>query len=241
MSDEIKYEYLMGDPYPQFDYNWVYDQARYFSNSFNPNDNPKSYEWSKNNWCPINIVIPNRLDFDTGEEVQYSIDHAANKAFELCNFSNSSAFDQVRRFTSVGTRTLLIYVGKGKSTEPFGMGPGQVQAHVHTPKRNADGKYLGPRMTTTVVIPIKIVEPVTETLCFAWQDIPYDQMNINEEALKWESSLSLLDSYNDRSNMQRIKFPEMGQHLVFTFNSSNYLHWSELDTNNEFICLVQDC
>lgn len=235
----IDYRYINGQPCENFDYSWIYNQAEKLKN-IDPTITPKSWQWYNNNWTPINILLRYKTDPNTNEEVKYTIDYS-EQVLKDTGFDNPIAFDAIRQYTNTATRTLLIYAGKGKETDPINLGPGQVQAHLHTPERNSDGSYKGPRMTATVIIPIKIVEPVTETLCFAWQNIPYETMNINEDALNWESSLSLLDTYNDLSNVQRIKFPEMGQYLTFYFDSSHYLHWSELDTNNEFICLVQDC
>ena len=236
----VDYHYINGHPLQDFNYDWIYNQIEMLVD-VDPIKNPKTWDWLHHNWTPIDILLRYSLDPNTNEELKYPIDYSERILREKRGFNNDVAFNAIRKYTTEVSRTLLIYAGKGKPEQPINLGPGQVQAHLHTPQRTTDGLYKGPRMTATVVIPIRIVEPVTETLCFAWQNVPYEKMNINSTALNWESSLTLLDSYNDRSNVQRIKFPEMGQYLTLYFDSSQHLHWSELDTNNEFICLVQDC
>ena len=237
----IPYSYISGEPYSDFNHDWIYQLAEQYLESIKLESSPNSWNWVRNNFCPIDIVLRNLTDELTGEEVKYSIDHSEKVLIEQRGFNNPIAFDAIRKHTSSVARTLLIYSGKGKHGKPINLGPGQVQAHTHTPMRNPDGSYKGPRMTATVVIPINIVEPVTETVCFAWQNIPYEKMDMMKDVMGWENTLRLSEEYNDRSNVQRIKFPEKGEYLTFYFDSSHYLHWSELETNNEFLCLVQDC
>lgn len=238
---KIDFNYISGTPHSSFDHEWIYDQANQLLSKIDPNHSPKSWDWVRNNFCPIDIVIPHENDPVTGLEMKYSIDYVEALLQEKRGFVNETAFNAIRNYTDVVSRTLLIYAGKGKEGKPINLGPGQVQAHTHKPERNLDGSYKGPRMTATVVIPIRIVEPVTETLCFAWQDIPYETMDLVKDVAGWENSLKIAEEYNDRSNVQRIRFPNEGEYLTFYFDSSHYLHWSELETQNEFLCLVHDC
>ena len=236
----VNFSYVNGEPYANYDYSWICEQAQQFA-SIEEETSPNTYKWLRSNWTPINIILRNRIDEVTGEELTSPLAYSEQLLRES-GFDNQLAFDLIKNNTENVSRTLLIYAGpEPEGREPLEFKPGKVQPHFHTPKRNADGKYIGPRMTATVIIPIKIVEPVTETLCFSWQDVPYESMDLNSEVVGWEKSLSLVDQYNDLSTTQRIRFPNEGEYLTFYFDSSHYLHWSELDTKNEFICLVQDC
>lgn len=237
----INYSYISGAPYNEFDHAWIYEQAEQLLSSVNLETSPKSWHWIRNNFCPIDIVVHPELDPKTGEELKYSIEHIEKVLAEKRGFNNQTAFNAIREYTTTISRTLMIYAGKGKPGQPINLGPGQVQAHTHKPERYQSGKYKAPRMTATVVIPINIVEPVTETMCFAWQNIPYETMDIVKDVAGWENSLRISEEYNDRTHVQRIAFPKMGEYLTFYFDSSQYLHWSELETNNEFLCLVHDC
>lgn len=241
MTKTIAYSYVNGQPLSGFDHEWIYSQAEQMLSSISLERNPKSWQWVRNNFCPIDIVVRGKIDPATNEEVKHTLEHIEQELLEKRGFSNPVAFDAIRKNTSSAARVMLIYAGKGKPGRPINLGPGQVQAHTHKPERNADGTYKGPRMTATVVMPIRIVEPVTETLCFAWQNIPYESMDLIKDVAGWENSLKIVEEYNDRTNGERIKFPDEGEYLTFYFDSSHYLHWSELETQNEFLCLVYDC
>lgn len=236
----IDYHYISGNPLQDFNYDWIYDQKETLAD-VDPIQNPKTWNWFQHNWTPIDILLRHSIDPNTNEEIKYPIDYSERILREQRGFNNPVAFNAIRKYTTEVSRTLLIYTGKGKSENPINLGPGQVQAHLHTPQRTKDGLYKGPRMTATVIIPINIVEPVTETLCFSWKDVPYESMDLMKEVVGWENSLNLAEEYYDDTNVQRLRFPNEGEYLTLYFDSSHYLHWSELDTNNEFLCLVQDC
>jgi len=239
--NNLTFKYVPGPVHKPFDHAWIYEQAERVLSTIDPEFSPKAWNWVRNNFCPIDVVIPHTKDPETGLERKYDIEYVEEFLKEHRDFENSIAFDEIRKYTSIISRTLLIYAGKGKPGVPINLGPGQVQAHTHKPEQNVDGSFRKTRMTATVVMPLSIVEPVTETLCFAWQDIPYETMNIPKDTGGWENSLRIAETYNDRSNVHRIRFPNEGEYLTFYFDSSHYLHWSELETNNEFLCLVHDC
>jgi hypothetical protein len=235
----IVFNYVPGEPYANYDYDWVNEKADELS-SITQETSPNTFKWLRNNWTPINIMLRYQIDEHTGDEIAKPIEYSEQILIDS-GFNNDLAFDLIRKHTNQVSRTLLIYAGPGPEKDTIAFSPGKVQPHFHTPKRDKDGKYTGPRMTTTVIIPIKIVEPVTETLCFSWKDVPYESMDLMKDVVGWENSLNLVEEYHNNTNVQRIRFPNEGEYLTFHFNSSHYLHWSELNTQNEFICLVQDC
>jgi hypothetical protein len=236
----IKFSYVSGEPYANYDYSWIRGQAQEFV-SLEQEKAPNTYKWLRTNWTPIDIILRNSIDETTGEEIASPLSYSEQLLVDR-KFDNELAFELIRNYTESVSRTLLIYAGPGtQDYDSLDFTPGRVQPHFHTPKRNLSGEYLGPKMTATVIIPIKIVEPVTETLCFSWQDIPYESMDLNNDVVGWEKSLALAEQCKELSNTQRIRFPNEGEYLTFYFDSSHYLHWSELNTQNEFICLVQDC
>lgn len=234
----IPFYYIDGEPQLDYDYDWMYQQARDFL-LIDPIENPKTAKWLQESWMPVNAVIKQEWNPVNGEYTQYSIDYSQQMFAERVNFKNDLAFSATKTYLQEANRSLLVYVGKGKKNIVW-PGDGKVHKHFHTPRCDHNGKYLGPRMTATVIIPINIIDPVTEVVCFAEQDIQYDDINIRELMLGWEQALELAEIYNDTSNVTKIKFPELGKYLVFYFDSSKYLHWTEADTRNEFVCLVHD-
>lgn len=235
----VDFKYVSGSPYQDYDYSWIQENANELA-SIEQEKSPNTYRWLRNNWTPINIMLRYQIDEETGEEISKPVEYS-EQILRDSGFDNELAFELIRKHTSQVSRTLLIYAGPGPKKDEIAFSPGRVQPHFHTPKRDKNGQYTGPRMTATVIIPIKIVEPVTETLCFSWKDVPYESMDLAKDVVGWENSLKLAEDYFGSENTQKIRFPNEGEYLTFYFDSSHYLHWSELDTKNEFICLVQDC
>lgn len=89
----------------------------------------------------------------------------------------------------------------------------------------------------TVVVPVKIVEPVTEILCINHHDNPpwgeFDKTNITGE-----DQLTIAEMVSVDGEVTRIKLPEAGEYLVFDFDGSRDYHWVENISNNHFIFFV---
>lgn len=108
----------------------------------------------------------------------------------------------------------------------------QSPKHFHAPVVDANGNVLDDTRTTTIIIPIKIVDDKKTSVCFNYQESP-----------KIPSTLFLSSGwFSETVNgyTQSIEMPSAGQYLIIDFNSSKTLHWVENETGskNEYLCIA---
>lgn len=177
---------------------------------------------------------------ENGLAVQYPIDLAFDSYRELYGIDSPIAFDELKKLSPVITRSfILAFLGKEFNQKYRN---GFVHKHFHAPETNSEGVYGEPgiRRTITVAIPTKIVDEVSEQVC--WQEFDYDFVGKTPiyngyQNVEWQQeNLALSDE------VTKIDMPKPGQYLVLDFIASHTLHWVEnlKDTANEFIFLVQD-
>lgn len=241
---KLTYEYVSGEPYSNFDLAWAYDHLEKTKiEAAGLSDQEKNEIYT--GWSPW-LMVANRMpEFEWKDEYKISVEESKSLLQDF-GFDNQIAFDLISKYTKWVSMTGLSYLGKGIPGREFDIGPGVVDPHVHLPYCDKNGKYLFPRNTTVVIIPMKIVEPVTETVHFAWQDIPYEEHDVRTLGHftgrhKTYHQINVAETYNDLTNEHVLKLPTVGQYLVCSFESSRYLHWTSNVSNNEFICVVNDC
>lgn len=100
--------------------------------------------------------------------------------------------------------------------------------HIHPP---IDGSNT---MTFTIIAPIEINEPITETLCLNEQTIRECEYESHED---WLTSSCDLGAEGE---VVKIKYPDAGNILVVNFDSSKNVHWVEGITTNKYLILIVD-
>jgi hypothetical protein len=150
------------------------------------------------------------------------------------------AFDEVKKLTTEADRAFIVYVTK-ENDAYIDTSRGHIHKHFHHPRYALDEerRYIAnERRTVSVIIPIKIVDPVTEML--RWTDFEFDFTTSKHERnqIKW-----IADNLKiDETNIQEVKMPDSGQYLILDFASSHNMHWIENapGSNNEYLCLILD-
>jgi hypothetical protein len=204
--------------------------------SFNFNDYVGSNKVSVEQFLMQNTWVQK----ENGAAVQYSIEQAFDSYKTLYGIDSSEAFSELKKLSPVITRSfILAFLGKEFNQKYRN---GFVHKHFHAPEPDSNNVYVEPgiRRTITVAIPTKIIDEVTEQVC--WQEFDYDFVGKTPiyngyQNVEWQQeNLALHDT------VTKIDMPKPGQYLVLDFIASHTLHWVEnsQSTNNEFIFLVQD-
>jgi hypothetical protein len=204
--------YIEGRAFPEFDYD------RLFRNpSLSADD------------LLAGIYFPNQAS-----DIENSFDIYRN----VCGIDLPDAFQELKNISPIVSSSFLVFVGK--SANRFNNTFGYIHKHIHPPEVSKDLKYISPsRRSTTVIVPTKIKNSISETLCI--QKVEYDFYGKDYIARSYQTEewLSALPKVGDEI---RIRMPSEGEYLVLDFESSHTLHWieNEMDSENEFICLVND-
>ena len=132
----------------------------------------------------------------------------------------------------VGQGAGVVFTGNGTALGPMK----NMMPHVHPPVKTYRYKKCP---TITVVVPVKIVEPVTEYFCFNHQEnVPWDQFDLSTvTSVEW---FKIAKDYNLSDDVTRIKLPDAGEYLVVEFDSSRDFHWIENISNNHYMFFVID-
>ena len=102
--------------------------------------------------------------------------------------------------------------------------------------------------TVTALIPIDIVEPITEHLSFQWTDVPFPQLEtktwekVSNKEIRREYSKAFLKSLRAAKGnpVEQVFLPNQNELLIIDFNSYNYIHSVDNFTNNSFLIYIFD-
>lgn len=183
----------------------------------------------------IQITPPLFVD---GKETQYDIERSFDFYRSMCGIDLPIAFNELRKLSPMIARSFIAFVGE--SSNRFDNTHGYVHKHFHPPARNLEFKYIAnTRRTTTVVVPTKLRNEVSEVLCVQRYDFEFkgkDYVPYSYQREDW------FERFPKVGEVERIRMPNEGEYLVLDFESSHLVHWIEnsLDSKNEFICLVND-
>jgi hypothetical protein len=177
---------------------------------------------------------------ENGVAVQYAIEQAFDSYKTTYGIDSPESFTELKKLSPVITRSfILAFLGK-EFNQTYRNG--FVHKHFHGPETDSNNVYIEPgiRRTITIAIPTKVVDEVTEQVC--WQEFDYNFVGKTPiyngyQNIEWQQeNLSL------HNHVTKIDMPKPGQYLVMDFIASHTLHWVEnsQSTNNEFIFLVQD-
>jgi hypothetical protein len=110
--------------------------------------------------------------------------------------------------------------------------------HLHVPNPTYNNKYAP---TITVIMPIRVVEPVIEEFCNVPNiHIDWDQYDADDFFYRNALASLSLDLLNkvDVHSATRIPYPKEGEYLVIEFDGKTDYHWVENLTNNHYLYLV---
>lgn len=183
-------------------------------------------------------LTPSRFSED-GNEIEYSVKECFEACVSQCGFELPTAFAELEKLSPKIIKSFIGY--SAISSNKFKKSYGYVLKHIHPPKMNASRVFLEPgiRKTRTIVIPIKIVNEISEAVLV--QPIHYDYVGTTSDMQKFVSE-EWLDALPKNGELIRIPMPSFGQYLVLDFISSHAVHWVENDSDseNEFIYLVTE-
>lgn len=112
--------------------------------------------------------------------------------------------------------------------------------HFHPPNM-LTGK---PIRTLSFVVPVKHVQPPTEWINFSYQDTlkNYEHPPMPVDPKKFgDHWLSLCLSYKDLEPDTLLKYPTEDQMLMFEFDSTHNVHWTEgIDLNHNLVFIFDD-
>lgn len=208
----LNYYYIQGPKFTDFDYDRLFHNPKLFADDL-----------------LVGIYFPKERSAIEGSFKVYK---------DVCGVDLPEAFNELQFLSPVIASSFLVFAGKDSNR--FNNTFGYIHKHVHPPMLGVDRKYIEPtRRTTTAVVPTKIVGSVSETLCVQQIDYEFlgkDYVNGSYQNAEWLESLPTV------GDVIRIRMPNEGEYLMLDFQSSHMLHWIEndMDSENEFICLVND-
>lgn len=176
-----------------------------------------------------------------GKEVATPIEEIIELYRKKFDLNVPVAYDEVRKLVTEADRAFIVYVTKSNDGY-IDTSRGHIHPHFHPPRYALDEerKYISnERRTVSIVIPTKIVDPITEIL--RWTEFEFDfttSKHAKVDKEKWiEDNLTI-----DYTNVQEIKMPEPGQYLILDFDSAHTLHWIKNDqgSKNEYLCMILD-
>ena len=184
------------------------------------------------------FLTPARFSND-GNEIEYPIQECFDACVAQCGFELPNAFSELEKLSPKIIKSFIGY--SATSSNKFKKSYGYILKHIHPPRMNSDRIFLEPgiRKTRTIVIPIKIVNDISETVLV--QPVEYDYVGKTCDMQNFVSE-DWLDSLPKAGELIKIPMPSLGQYLVLDFVSSHAVHWVENDSEsqNEFIYLVTE-
>lgn len=211
----MNYQYYRGSPVT-FNYDFL-DTAKLW-----PNPSPNGTD-------PLVVVKGWYWPLEQGKKV--SLKEVRDEITAEIDFNE--ALDIILNKCSVeyiGEAVGVAFTGNGTSLGPMK----KMFPHVHAPVKECDYKKC-PNLT--VVIPIKITEPITDEICFSKQtNVPWDTVDLpnvtDDDWLRVANQLTITE------NVERIKLPNEGEYLVVEFEGSTDLHWVDNISNNHYLYLI---
>ena len=181
--------------------------------------------WRKESGGSIKV----RFEPNTKIEIPYDIEEIEELYKEIYGLDLPIVYDTIRSLTSWATRSFLVY---DTCKAP-------IRKHVHPPVSDIHGKYVRSRRTITFGVPIKIVEPVKDTLSFYNASIDYDAYcnpNYGEVGYLWHDQV--ISQATEPSDV--IRFPNEDEYLVLDFDSTSTVHWGNHVTDNEYLFVIYE-
>ena len=176
-----------------------------------------------------------------GSIVSYDIDDAFSSYKKKFNIDAPSSFAELKALSPLIVRSFIVYYRGQAFNQRYASG-NESHKHFHPPAAGPDMRFVAPgtRRTITAVLPIRIVEPVTEMVCL--QQFEFDFVGKEPHPNSYQDPSWQKQNLTEVGEVIKIPMPPMGSHLILDFVSSHTLHWVEnnSNTNNEFIFLVQD-
>lgn len=154
----------------------------------------------------------------TKNDIEYTIDEHEKIITKEANFIAPNAFNALRSRLSTA-----VYIFLAELTFDA---PKHFHAYLDTeiPKNTR---------TVTIIIPAVIRNEVTEKVYFNYQEHTIEEENalydIKQNFGCYETIVGKVDT---------VKFPKPGQYLMFDFNSTKTLHWSQHSNENDFLLLI---
>ena len=237
LFDNFFYEYIDADSDFTMDTDWAYDENA-LSRKKEMAEGMKEAglgHLASDDWY-IEYFVPNISIAETAQYQEW-LDTSTSPIplIELQNImSDKFSVSAPKMFEELSKRIEYVY---GSMAVMVGEGSKYVaHKHFHPRAYNSTGELSADCRTVTVVVPYKITGPVTEKICFNPQTFTPDQ----ERELRWIKHTH--SEYTDvKGEVFEIKMPDAGQYLIFDFNSSSVLHWTEQEdksSTNEFLCLL---
>lgn len=138
-------------------------------------------------------------------------------------FDYPHIYEMIKERVSIVNNAGVLFQGNGTGILPDRP---RIFEHYHP----SDGPT---KRTVTLIAPIRIVEEITETVCFNYHP-ELDQVESQEEWIR-----NCLNTKVE-GEVIKCKFPDIGEYLILDFDSTHYLHWVEGITNNHYLIFVFD-
>ena len=130
----------------------------------------------------------------------------------------------------IGEAVGVVFTGNGTVLGPMS----RMIPHVHAPVKEYNYEKC-PNLT--VVVPVKIVEPVTEEFCLKRYDyVPWDQFEYDK--ITHDDWLTVTKDLTTDGDVTRVKLPDAGEYLVIEFEGAYDFHWIDNISNNHYLYLI---
>ena len=130
----------------------------------------------------------------------------------------------------IGEAVGVVFTGNGTVLGPMT----RMIPHVHAPVKEYNYEKC-PNLT--VIVPVKIVEPVTEEFCVKHYDyVPWDQFEYDK--ITHDDWFKVREGLDTEGEVERIKLPDAGEYLVVEFEGSRDLHWVDNISNNHYLYFI---
>lgn len=237
LFENFFYQYIDIDPNFNMDTSWAYNDAALARKKAMAEGMKQAglEHLASEEWC-IEYFVPNVSIAESAPYVGW-LDNST-KPISITEIqsimANRFSLFAPKMFEALSARIDYVY---GSMAVMVGEGSKYVShKHFHPRAYDSTGERSVDCRTVTVVVPHKINGPVTEKVCFNPQTFTPEQ----EKALRWIKHTHA--EYEEvKGEVFSIKLPDEGQYLIFDFNSSSVLHWTEQTdrtSRNEFLCLL---
>ncbi len=212
----------------EFDYEFLLKKEKYPLDEFNSVDAPQK----------LTTTIVYHSNSSLNRDKLYSIPEMREKVKHL-NFFDIAFSAVAGMFTHCAE--MMIFFGGNHPYLPHKTGVG---SHLHPPNMNGDVCR-----TVTVIVPIKIVQEIKETLRCQLTEVTlplpehfdyvksYTDKNLKREYVK---NFILSAKSAKKNPILEFKFPGLDEIAILDFHSSHYIHWVENFSENNFLMFVFD-
>lgn len=212
----------------EFDYEFLLTKENYPLDQFNSIDAPQK----------LTPTIAYHSNTSLHRDKLYSIDEMREKVKHL-NFFDVAFSKTEGMFTHCAE--MMIFFGGNHPYVPHKTGFG---SHLHPVNMNKDVCR-----TVTVIVPIKIVQDIEETLYCQLADVilplpeNFDYVgSYTDKKLKREYVKNFIASSKSakKNPILEFKFPKQDEIAILDFHSSHFIHWVENFSDNNFLMFVFD-